>query len=114
MANVQPVDEEKRIGHDVSNVAADSSSDEIPGYLRNASQKGFFGKLRYYEEALDRKLGVESHGIARKLPEDRDPSYAKWSNQLVMFALWASGTMNRKLLYILRTWNKILTHLLLQ
>lgn len=94
MADLQHADEEKRIGHDVSGVAVDSSSDEIPGYLRSTAQKGFFGKLRYYEEALDRKLGVESHGIARKLPEERDPSYAKWSNQLVMFALWASGTMN--------------------
>lgn len=100
MADLQHADEEKRIGHDVSGVAVDSSSDEIPGYLRSTAQKGFFGKLRYYEEALDRKLGVESHGIARKLPEERDPSYAKWSNQLVMFALWASGTMNRKCAFL--------------
>ncbi|KAK9422567.1 putative Purine-cytosine permease fcyB [Seiridium unicorne] len=94
MAHMHPEDEEKRVGEDISKVAPDSSSDEVPGYLRKTSQGGFFGKLRYYEELLDRKLGIESHGIARKLPEERDPSYAKWSNQLVMFALWASGTMN--------------------
>lgn len=94
MSDMHHMDEEKRIAQDGLKVTVDSSSDEVPGYLRNASQKGFFGKLRYYEEVLDRKLGIESHGIARKLPEERDPSYAKWSNQLVMFALWASGTMN--------------------
>ncbi|KAI1876714.1 uncharacterized protein JN550_000786 [Neoarthrinium moseri] len=88
------MDEEKSVAYDSSQVAADGSVDEIPAYLRKTSSKGIFGKLRSYEEALDRKLGVEAHGIARKLPEDRDPSYAKWSNQLVMFALWASGTMN--------------------
>lgn len=96
MANMNHMDEEKHVGQDGSKVAVDSSSDEVPAYLQNASHKGFLGKLRYYEEVLDRKLGIESHGIARKLPEDRDPSYAKWSNQLVMFALWASGTMNCK------------------
>jgi hypothetical protein len=93
MADAYPVDEEKRIAHDVAKLPGDSSSDEVPGYLRNASQKGFFGRLRYYEEALDRKIGVESHGIARKLPEERDPSNAKWSNQLVCLSrAWHKST----------------------
>ncbi|KAH8680614.1 permease for cytosine/purines, uracil, thiamine, allantoin-domain-containing protein [Xylariales sp. PMI_506] len=87
-------DDEKKIGQDVPIAVDASSSEDVPGYLRGSAKTGFFAKLRGYEEALDRKLGVESHGIDRKLPEDRDPAYAKWSNQLVMFALWASGTMN--------------------
>ena len=75
---------------------ADENAQELPPALLHGSllNNPIFRTLRRLEDALDRKLGVESQGIARKLPHDRDPSYAKWSNQMVMFALWASGTMN--------------------
>ncbi|WPH03892.1 Hypothetical protein R9X50_00677500 [Acrodontium crateriforme] len=53
---------------------------------------GFLGKLRHFEAALDKKLGVESEAIDRKLPEDR--TRPTWHNQLNMALLWASGTMN--------------------
>lgn len=50
---------------------------------------GFFAKIRYYEELLDRKLGIESHSLDRVHPEDRySPS------PLVMAFMWASATMN--------------------
>ena len=53
---------------------------------------GIFSKLRNLEETMDRKLGIESQAIDRKLPEERQP--VSWHSQLVMALLWASGTMN--------------------
>ena len=53
---------------------------------------GILSKLRNLEAAMDRKLGVESQAIDRKLPEDRQP--VSWHSQLTMALLWASGTMN--------------------
>lgn len=50
---------------------------------------GFFARIRYYEEMLDRKLGIESHSLDRVHPENRySPS------PLVMGFMWASATMN--------------------
>ncbi|KAL1875373.1 hypothetical protein Daus18300_003112 [Diaporthe australafricana] len=73
-----------------SDISSASAEDEIPPYLRNASKKGVLAKMRGWEEALDRKIGVETHGISRRRPEDRDPSYASWSNQAVMFLGWCA------------------------
>ena len=67
---------------------------ELPPSLQAAAHKGFLGTLRHYEKLLDKKIGVEAHGPARILPEQRDPAYGKWSNQIVMALMWASGTMN--------------------
>lgn len=54
-----------------------------------AKPSGFFARIRYYEELLDRKLGIESHSLDRVHPEDRySPS------PLVMAFMWASATMN--------------------
>ncbi|KUI74150.1 Purine-cytosine permease fcyB [Cytospora mali] len=71
-----------------------SRDDEIPPYLASASQRGVLAKLRGWEAALDKKIGVETHGISRRRPEDRDPAYASWSNQAVMFLMWMSATTN--------------------
>lgn len=68
-----------------SDKSSASGEDEVPPYMRNASKKGVLAKLRGWEEALDRKIGVETHGISRRRPEDRDPAYGSWSNQAVMF-----------------------------
>jgi hypothetical protein len=53
---------------------------------------GILARLRNFEATLDRKIGVESEAIDRKLPEDRKPQ--SWHAQLNMALLWASGTMN--------------------
>lgn len=53
---------------------------------------GVLSKLRNVEAAMDRKLGVESEAIDRKLPEER--VRLTWRDSLTMAALWASGTMN--------------------
>ena len=53
---------------------------------------GLLSKLRNIEAAMDRKLGVESEAIDRKLPNERQP--LTWRSQLTMCLLWASGTMN--------------------
>ncbi|KAJ5125905.1 Ribosome biogenesis protein ENP2 [Penicillium atrosanguineum] len=51
--------------------------------------RGFFAKVRYYEDLLDRKLGIESHSLDRVHPENRNsPSLP------VMAFMWASATMN--------------------
>lgn len=71
-----------------------SVDDEVPEYLRTAAQRGFLGTLRHYENLLDKKLGVEAHGYMRRRPEERDPAYAKWHNQAVMFLLWLSSILN--------------------
>ena len=53
------------------------------------SKSGFLARLRHYEVLLDKKLGIETNGPARILPETRNPP-----NQAVMALMWASGTMN--------------------
>jgi len=73
-------------------IADDSSNEGVPPY--EVKKGGILGKLRDLENALDRKFGIEAHGPARVLPEQRDPSYNKWSNQAIMALMWASGTMN--------------------
>ena len=79
-------------------VADDSSNSnsnpELPAHLQSIAHKGILGTLRHYETLLDRKLGVEAHGPARILPEERDPAFGKWNKQIVMALMWASGTMN--------------------
>lgn len=67
---------------------------ELPPQLQAVAHKGLLGTLRHYEAVLDRKLGVEAHGPARILPEERDPAFGKWNRQIVMALMWASGTMN--------------------
>ena len=52
-------------------------------------EKGFFSRIRYYEELLDRKLGIESHSLDRVPADDRHPP-----NSLAMAFMWASATMN--------------------
>lgn len=74
-------------------VEADSSSEEISTHSQRAPSVGFLEKWRCYEEALDRKLGVEAQSIERKLPENRNPFYARWSNQLVSLTREATCRM---------------------
>jgi hypothetical protein len=90
MADLEQVSAEKPY------ITPESSSleAELPSNLQNIAHHGFFGTLRHYETILDRKFGVEAHGPARILPEERNPVYNKWSNQAVMALMWASGTMN--------------------
>jgi hypothetical protein len=75
-------------------LAALDENPELPPQLQRIADKGFLGTLRHYEHLLDQKLGVEAHGPARILPEDRDPAYGRWNKQIVMALMWASGTMN--------------------
>jgi hypothetical protein len=54
--------------------------------------EGILAKLRAMEAMLDKKLGIESQAVERKLPEDRVA--LTWKDTLTMATLWASGTMN--------------------
>ncbi|KAJ4396310.1 hypothetical protein N0V93_000529 [Gnomoniopsis smithogilvyi] len=85
-------DEEKYI--DEPKIAASPRGSGDDGEELRAPSTGVLAKLRGWEAALDRKIGVENHGIERRRPEDRDPSYASWSNQAVMFLMWMSATTN--------------------
>jgi hypothetical protein len=55
-------------------------------------ETGFLARMREWEAAMDRKLGIESQAIERKQPEDRVD--LTWKDSLTMASLWASGTMN--------------------
>lgn len=70
------------------------SEPELPPNPRSVAHQGVLGTLRHYEYLLDKKLGVEAHGPARILSEERDPEYGRWNRQIVMALMWASGTMN--------------------
>ena len=74
--------------------ARDSQSSGVIEYNSTPVKQdnGIFSKLRNLEATMDRKLGLESQAIDRKLPEDRT-AYS-WHSQLNMALLWASGTMN--------------------
>jgi len=72
--------------------AARSLASENPDKATCSREQGFLGSLRYLEATLDAKLGIESDAITRKLPEDK--GHVSWHEQMSMFFLWASGTMN--------------------
>lgn len=55
---------------------------------KNARPRGAFGKLRYYEDLMDQKLGVEPEDLRRVPSEDRKPR-----TYLAMGLWWASATM---------------------
>ncbi|KAI0475758.1 permease for cytosine/purines, uracil, thiamine, allantoin-domain-containing protein [Xylariaceae sp. FL0804] len=87
LAAADTVADSKSSGSDERQVVYDSTP------VSSSSQsRGPLSRLRGLEAALDRKLGVESEAIDRKLPEDRRP--VPWHSQLNMALLWASGTMN--------------------
>lgn len=75
----------------VGDKAASVSSGGI-GDLSRKHDDSLLGKLRNFEATLDAKLGIESDAITRKLPEDK--GHVPWHQQMTMFFLWASGTMN--------------------
>lgn len=91
MANMR--DEEKYV-EEPKIAASPSGSGDDGEELAGPSSTGVLAKLRGWEAALDRKIGIENHGIERRRPEDRDPSYASFSNQAVMFLMWMSATTN--------------------
>lgn len=72
--------------------AARSLSSGNAGETTHTRETGFLGSLRHLEATLDAKLGIESDAITRKLPEDK--GHVPWHQQMSMFFLWASGTMN--------------------
>ena len=56
-----------------------------------SEENGILARLRGVEAAMDRKFGIESQAIDRKLPEER--TQVSWYSQLNMALLWASGTL---------------------
>ncbi|KAI6089972.1 putative nucleoside transporter [Hypoxylon rubiginosum] len=85
-------DEEKN-RTEVMKVEVDSSSEKDQVQQPSPISR-FLETLRGYEDALDRKLGVEAHSIERKLPDQRNPFYARKSSQLTLFAFWAGCCTN--------------------
>jgi hypothetical protein len=56
---------------------------------KTSKPRGIFATIRYYEEYLDRKMGIESHSLDRVHPENRNSP-----SSVVMALMWASATMN--------------------
>lgn len=81
---------------DVESSPKSSEWGDAGGMQRNDTfveeETGIFARMRAMEATLDKKLGIESHAIERKLPEDRVD--LTWKDTLTMATLWASGTMN--------------------
>jgi NCS1 nucleoside transporter family len=71
------------------NVSSSNDDSPSPG---DHDASGFWIKLRDLEIRMDKKFGMESEAIVRKRPEDKRP--VKWTEELSMALLWASGTMN--------------------
>lgn len=69
-----------------TSIERDSNSTPVP------KDNGILARLRDLEALMDKKLGVESEAIDRKLPSER--KHVPWHSQLNMALLWASGTMN--------------------
>ncbi|OQO15289.1 hypothetical protein B0A48_00672 [Cryoendolithus antarcticus] len=83
--------------HDVEKDIASpksSGSDSIREYNATAVHQdgGILSKLRNIEATMDRKFGIESEAIDRKVPEER--IVMTWRETLTLATLWASGTMN--------------------
>ncbi|KAI0387052.1 putative nucleoside transporter [Hypomontagnella monticulosa] len=85
------VNDEEKNAQSIVGVEVDSSGEDTS---TAPTRVGFLEKLRNYEDALDRKLGVEAHSIERKTAENRNPFYARWTGQLAMIGLWVGGCMN--------------------
>ena len=56
---------------------------------KSSRPNGVSATIRYYEEYLDRKMGIESHSLGRVHPENRDSP-----SSVFMGLMWASATMN--------------------
>lgn len=62
---------------------------EEADFEKSSTPRGLFATIRYYEEYLDRKMGIEAHSLDRVHPENRDSP-----SSVVMGLMWASATMN--------------------
>jgi hypothetical protein len=96
----RPLSAEEKLDQTSFDIEASPKSSEYGGDSNKAQQHelateqetGFLARMREWEAAMDRKLGIESQAIERKLPEDRVD--LTWKDSLTMASLWASGTMN--------------------
>lgn len=88
----RPFTTEEKLAHTSVDVGSrESGSTQEYNSTPIKQDNGILSKLRNIEAAMDRKLGIESQAIDRKLPEERQP--VSWHSQLTMALLWASGTM---------------------
>jgi hypothetical protein len=93
-----PLTTEEKLEKSSFDIEASPKSSEYGGDLGKArpepaeQETGILARMREWEAAMDRKLGIESQAIERKLPEDRVD--LTWKDSLTMASLWASGTMN--------------------
>lgn len=82
--------DEKGVNYKTASLSSGEQQQHTPGVAK--PQTGILAKLCALEARLDAKLGIESDAIERKLPEEK--GHVPWHQQLSMFCLWASGTMN--------------------
>lgn len=77
---------------DIDSRGSNTSKDIEYNGLSAHQGNGILARLRRFEESLDRRLGVESQAIDRKLPEER--AGVSWWDQVNMAFLWSSGVLN--------------------
>lgn len=84
MATTTAEDMEKKLHTEPAISPVDEAEPE-----KTSKPRGILATIRYYEEYLDRKMGIESHSLDRVHPENRDSP-----SSVVMGLMWASATMN--------------------
>ncbi|CEO60873.1 Putative Alcohol dehydrogenase [Penicillium brasilianum] len=84
MATPTAEDMEKKLHTELAVSPVDEAEPE-----KTSNPRGILATIRYYEEYLDRKMGIESHSLDRVHPENRDSP-----SPVVMGLMWASATMN--------------------
>jgi hypothetical protein len=84
MATTTAGDMEKKLRTELAVSPVDEAEPE-----KASKPRGILATIRYYEEYLDRKMGIESHSLDRVHPENRDSP-----SPVVMGLMWASATMN--------------------
>ena len=72
-----------------SSAASDQNIQRAQTFVSKvAERRNFLATLCYYEEQLERKLGIEAHPVERIRPENRNqPSL--W----YLFLIWSSGAV---------------------
>lgn len=82
----------EKFDNDIQQLPCDVSAGELrkDGALKPVRQSGgILASLRYYENWLDWKMGVEPHGPARITPDKKRP-VPIWA----MACIWSSGTFS--------------------
>jgi hypothetical protein len=94
----RPLTAEEKLDQTTFDIEASPKSSEYGGDLGKTQHQertaepetGILARMREWEAAMDRKLGIESQAIERKLPEDRVD--LTWKDSLTMVGDYRQDT----------------------